>query len=146
MQTGRLKGACHCGNLRLDVTLAADPATLVPRACDCGFCTLHGALWVSDPEGHLRVHVGERTALLRYRQGSRQADMNCCGCCGVLVFASVATEGGLYAVVNGRTLEDLSALAAPVTVSPRMLGAGEKLDRWRQIWFAGVEVRHGPHT
>ena len=38
-----LSGACHCGALRLQLTLPGDPADYAPRACDCDFCRKHGA-------------------------------------------------------------------------------------------------------
>ncbi len=54
-----LSGACHCGALRLQLTLPGDPADYAPRACDCDFCRKHGAAFVSHPTGALRIEAGQ---------------------------------------------------------------------------------------
>lgn len=39
----RADGGCHCGNIKVDVELAAAPETYHPRVCDCDFFRKHGA-------------------------------------------------------------------------------------------------------
>lgn len=45
-----------------------------PRACDCDFCRKHGAAYISDPQGAVRIQVKDAQQLGRYRQGSGIAE------------------------------------------------------------------------
>ena len=45
------------------------PEAYNPRACDCDFCSKHGAAYVSDPKGALRIRLKEEGQTSRYRQG-----------------------------------------------------------------------------
>lgn len=105
----------------------------IPRACDCSFCRKHGASWVSDPEGSLRIEAHAADDLRRYRQGSETADMLFCAHCGVLMAVVFAHADGLFGALNAGCLDD-AALAAPVVVSPQRLSAAEKSERWRRLW------------
>ena len=73
-----LEGGCHCGNLQLSLQGDIVPAATAPRACDCSFCTAHGAAWISDAQGELVVRVRDADALARYRQGSGSAEFLLC--------------------------------------------------------------------
>lgn len=135
-----LKGGCHCGKVRVELTTSIRPADFRPRACDCSFCAKHGAAYVSDPDGRLRVTGSEMLA--EYRQGSGTARMLLCRACGVLV-AAVFEEGGRrYGTVNSKCLEGV-AFGAPQTVSPQTLGAGDKKARWARLWTPDVEIAAG---
>jgi hypothetical protein len=37
-------------------------------------------------------------------------------------------------------LDRVAELGDPITVSPRTLGADEKIDRWLQVWVPDVEL------
>ncbi len=131
--TTTLTGSCHCGRVgaKLDITCAASECS--PRACDCSFCRKHGAAWVSDPLGTLRVEARERDDLRTYRQGSDTADMLLCAQCGVLVAVVFAHRDGLFGAINAGCLDGV-ALGAAVVVSPQRLSAAEKIERWRTLW------------
>ncbi len=47
----RYEGSCHCGAIRLRLTLSWPPGEAPVRACDCSFCRAHGARTVTDPSG-----------------------------------------------------------------------------------------------
>jgi hypothetical protein len=134
----RISGRCHCGNITLQVALTDSPQTYRPRACDCEFCRMHGAAYISDPDGSLVFSVTEPRLTTRYRQGSGEADMLLCGRCGVLVGALYAGAGHQYGVVNARVLEE-TALGLPETVSPKALPANAKVERWQRLWFRDVQ-------
>jgi len=57
---GVLKGGCHCGKVRVELTTSIRPGDFRPRACDCSFCTKHGAAYVSDPAGRCASPVRAR--------------------------------------------------------------------------------------
>ncbi|MBV8465994.1 MAG: hypothetical protein JO218_08620 [Burkholderiales bacterium] len=141
MQT--LTGACHCGNLRFELDLTQAPTAYRPRLCDCDFCRKHGAGYLADPGGALRIAVKDEGQLRRYRQGADIADCLVCGNCGVLVAITYEDSGTLYGVVNVRALEGDVAMGEGQPVSPKTLSADDKVTRWKKLWFQRVAVRAG---
>jgi hypothetical protein len=135
-----MRGGCHCGNIVLELTLTRSSHSYQPRACDCSFCRKHGAAYVSDPQGALRIGVREAGETRRYRQGSGQAELLLCRSCGVLVGALLNHAGRLYAAVNARVLDAAEGFGAEQSVSPRLLSGDEKVKRWQAIWFSNVSI------
>ncbi len=135
----RLDGGCHCGNITVSLELTRAPDTFAPRACDCEFCRKHGAAWLSDPQGSMRIHVRRERDAGWYAQGAGIAEMLLCRNCGVLVSA-LWREQRLYGVANASALDARDVFAAAQSVSPKGLSAEAKTSRWRSIWFANVTV------
>ena len=128
------EGGCHCGSLRWKFATATAIADLLPRACDCDYCTRHRAAWVSDPAARLWIHAGAAT-LGRYRQGSGQAEFLLCRDCGVLVAVTArGDDGRLLGAVNRNAFDQREAFVAGTVVSPQRLAAQAKLERWSQLW------------
>lgn len=132
-------GGCHCGALRIAFTLQQAAADTSPRACDCDFCRKHGAAWVSDPAGRLRVRAREG-ALQTYRQGSETAQFCLCAHCGVLVIVRFTHEGRVFGAVNATCLDDGEAFAPAQAASPQRLDPAAKALRWRTLWIPDVEL------
>lgn len=135
-----LTGGCHCGNLHIEMTLSRDARDYLPRACDCDFCRMHGAAYVSDPEGSLSVRVRSAGDRGSYRQGSGQADLIYCRQCGVLMGAFYEDSGRLYATINAKVIDGPNPFGAEQTASPKTLSGEQKAARWRDIWFRSVRV------
>lgn len=133
----QLKGSCHCGNVRLEIALSRAPASYQPRACDCDFCRKHGAAYISDPAGALRIETRDDGKLVRYRQGSGTAECLLCSSCGVLVGAVYRDDTRTFATVNTRVVEG-ATFGNELTVSPKKLGVDEKISRWKELWFPKV--------
>jgi len=136
--TAPMHGGCHCGRIALDMTLSKPGSQVTPRACDCSFCRKHGAAWVSDAEGALRVRF--RGEPVVYRQGSAQAEFIACAHCAVLVMVRHEHEGHMHAAVNVRALEDAGSFAAQQPASPQKLSTDEKRERWTTLWFRDVRI------
>ena len=134
------RGGCHCGQLRVDFSSALDPASMIPRACDCTFCEKHGAAYVSDPAGRLSIVASGADALRRYRQGSQTAEFLLCDRCGVLVAVIFDDGTRVYGAVNVRSLERPTDFGTAVPASPQSLAPGEKVARWSQLWIPDVEL------
>jgi hypothetical protein len=134
-----LRGGCHCGNLSMDIQLSREPGTYRPRACDCDFCRQHGASYVSDAEGSLRIRIKDEQAVSTYRQGSRQAEFLVCKHCGVLISVLYRHAANIYAAVNANAVDTSITFGSNQQVSPKTLLAEEKGHRWRELWFARVE-------
>jgi hypothetical protein len=133
-------GACHCGNILLDLQLANEPATYHPRACDCAFCRKHSAAYISDARGSLRVRINDPGQSGTYRQGNELAEMLLCTRCGVLMGALYRADGHTYATVNVRVIEGAESFGVEKPVSPQKLSGDEKISRWKDLWFSSVEL------
>ena len=140
MQSTEALGRCHCGNIKLHLRFAGPLQDIRPRTCDCSFCRLHCASYVSDPRGSLRIEVAREPDLGRYKQGSELADMLICRRCGVFVGAEFQYEDCAYATINVRVLDGSLQFAAAQIVSPQKLSPAEKVARWQQLWFARVNI------
>ena len=58
----RIHSSCHCGNIRVAFDWP-DPGPTIPvRACGCGLCTKHRAVWTSHPGGRFRLRDRRRLA------------------------------------------------------------------------------------
>lgn len=134
-----LRGSCHCGELRVELSTRLDPATLIPRACDCSFCLKHGAAYVSDPAGRLELMV-HPDGLRRYRQGSGTAEFLMCDRCGVLVAVTFMQAARIYGAVNARCLDGNMRLGDSATASPQALNPEEKAARWMKLWVPDVRL------
>lgn len=108
------EGSCHCGGVTVAFETAVPPGDTPVRACQCSFCRKHDTRTVSDPEGQARFTERSAGALQRYRFGLGTADYIVCGRCGVYLGAAMTEdEGGGYAIVNSRALDNSSAFAGP---------------------------------
>ena len=134
-----LSGGCHCGNLSIDLELSSDPGTYRPRVCDCDFCRRHGAAYLSDAEGSLRIRMKDEQVLSTYRQGSGQAEFLLCKRCGVMIGVLYRNAGRVYAAVNTNAIDASVVFGSEQGVSPKTLSAEEKAGRWRELWFSRVE-------
>ena len=133
-----LRGSCHCGRLGLEFRSSQDPATILPRSCDCSFCRKHGAAYISDPAGSLSVSYSEPDALREYLQGSNTARFLLCRHCGVVVAVVFKHDSGIYGAVNAGCLNGPTGLGKPVSASPQTLGPEEKVARWLKLWIPDV--------
>ena len=136
----RLGGGCHCGNIRVALELTRSAGSYNPRACDCDFCRKHRAAWVSDPQGSLLIEIRDERDCARYAQGSGQAQLLLCRRCGVLIAPLYRDGGRLHAAVNANAV-DGAVFGAPQAVSPKALAAGDKVARWKDLWFSNVTIR-----
>src|SRR6202020_1472969 len=109
----RLDGGCHCGNLRLRVTMSTPPADTPIRSCACSFCRSHGTRTLSDPAGQAEILASDGSIVQRYRFGSRTADYLLCRSCGVYLGAMCETPSGPRAVINTLCLTGRDAFTQP---------------------------------
>ena len=139
-QSTTLHGGCHCSKVQVEFTTSLDLGGTNPRACDCSFCQKHGAAYISDPSGTLRIIAAEPGALHSYRQGSELARFQLCGQCGVLVAVIFEHNGNTYGAVNVGCLDERSLLGVSVPASPQQLSPQEKISRWLQVWVPRVQL------
>jgi hypothetical protein len=105
---------CHCGALSAHYRTSLPTASWPMRACQCAFCTAHGALSTSDPSGSLTFRASEPERLQRYQFGTRSADFLICRVCGVYLGVVMSYESQRWGILNVRTIQALpSDLPAP---------------------------------
>jgi hypothetical protein len=99
----RYEGSCHCGAIRATLHASRPASELQVRACQCSFCTRHGAKTVSDPAGRCRFEI-DGAALSWYQFETRTGMSLICNRCGM--YAGVMIEDGdnVWSVLNVRGL------------------------------------------
>jgi len=129
-------GSCHCGGVTVEFETPTDPATLDLRTCQCGFCSRHGAISVSDPKGRIRYAETRPGAMLRYRFGMKSADYILCRDCGVYLGAVMTDDGkDVFATTNLRAYADrdrFTKMPRPIVYEAESLDA--RRARRRQRW------------
>jgi hypothetical protein len=134
------QGSCHCGAIGFSFRTSQPPCQWAVRACQCSFCRAHGARTVTDAKGLVTFHVGDASALTRYRFGTRASDFLICGNCGVYIAALHTSGKGQFATVNVNTFDALPDVPEAVPV----LYDGESLEqrqsRREQRWTPVAEA------
>lgn len=134
------RGSCHCGAIRAELSFTRPAEAIEVRSCQCGFCTRHGSLTVSDPMGRAvfeidAAHVG------RYTFGTATAKSVVCGRCGVYAGALLVDGENVWSIANARGLA-IAAFASRVGM--QMIYEAETADqrvaRRKQKWTP-TEIR-----
>ena len=133
-------GSCHCGSVGIVLLTSRNAADLHPRACDCSFCVKHGASYISDPQGSLRIKAQRRDVIGEYRQGSGNARFLICRACGVLIAVVFHSAAGCHGTMNSRCIEGTITLGKPEAISPGQLDSEGKKERWVRLWAPVVEL------
>jgi hypothetical protein len=102
-----IHGSCHCRNISLALRWEPDPLEIPARACGCSFCSKHGGVWTSNPNGALSVRVGDPALASKYEFGTRTAFFHICTRCGVVPLVTSQIDNRLYAVVSVNALEGI---------------------------------------
>ena len=133
-----MRGGCPCGNVQF-LWRNVD-FSLVPRACNCDYCSGRGAAWLSKSRTALEVSV-RNTRLQRFaEQGSMQARFHECTHCDTVVWVGTRIDGEIYGAVNLACLRDSERFIPPRPVVLTELTAEEKLSRWQQNWCCPVTI------
>ncbi len=133
-------GKCHCGNLSFSLRWEPDPTHIPARVCGCAFCTKHGGVWTSHPDGLLKIAIREPALLSKYQFGTRTAEFHVCSHCGVVPIVTSLIGGRLYAVVSVHALEGVDPrLIRPSAADFDGEAHGDRLSRRARNWIANVE-------
>jgi hypothetical protein len=100
-------GSCHCGNIRFQLKGFSSPAEIPARACDCSFCTKHGAVWTSCPTGELAITIQNPDFHSRYAFATETSVFHICSRCGAVPVVTCEVDANIYAVVNVNTMEGI---------------------------------------
>lgn len=93
-------GACGCGRVEVHFVTALAPEQLQPRtdAATCRFCAAHDGVWISDPQGALRVRAADVTRVRTFAAG--EVRFHFCEECDELVYATFSAGGREVGVVR----------------------------------------------
>ena len=106
------EAACHCGAVRLRVTLVDGLHTA--RRCDCSFCSMRGAVTVTATGNGIEVVTGE-DALTLYRFNTNTAQHYFCRHCGIYTHHRRRSDPNEYGV-NIACIEGVSPFDLPLVV------------------------------
>jgi hypothetical protein len=139
-----IHGKCHCGNISFSLVWEPDPAEIPARACTCSFCTKHGGVWTSNPNGVLKVLVGDSSLVSKYEFGTRTAEFHTCARCGIVPVVLSRIDGHVYAVVNVSAFEGVDqSLLRRASANFDGEGQESRLARRKRNWIAHVEYVEG---
>lgn len=134
-----IHGKCHCGNMSFSLTWEPDPVEIPARACTCSFCTKHGGVWTSNPNGALEVRVKEPSQVSKYAFGTRTALFQICTRCGAVPVVTSEIDGRVYAVVSVNAFEGVDpSLLRRASTSFDGEEKESRLTRRKRNWIADV--------
>jgi len=97
------RGSCHCGAIKATLAASKPARDLQVRACQCSFCTRHGAMSVTDPEGRATLEIA-RPQLQRYQFATNSGTTLLCATCGTYVGMILEDGDTIWSVINVRGL------------------------------------------
>lgn len=113
-----VRGSCHCGATRFEVTDAPTEAT----RCTCSICSKRGALWAYYTPAQFKLTTPVEN-VATYQWQSRMVKLHFCGTCGCTTFnespdfsTGEADFDNPKIAINIRILDDFDVDAVPVTV------------------------------
>lgn len=107
-----LKGSCHCGTVRFEVSTPLAPAI----RCNCSLCRRKGALMSPFLEKDNLQIVGGADALTVYQFNTRVAKHYFCKHCGIYTFHQTRKDPNLWRVNIG-CLEEIDGFALASSVN-----------------------------
>ncbi|XOV77571.1 MAG: aldehyde-activating protein [Aestuariibacter sp.] len=123
---------CSCGEVTVQISLPNPIEAYEPRQCDCDFCMARGLAYLSDPNGLLTI-TSEKP-LKALKQGSNQASFLQCLGCDQVVAVTCQYETELRGAASSRLFAKHYQLATSSPVSPKLLSAVDKRERWLTLW------------
>lgn len=137
-----IRGKCHCGNIAFSLTWDPEPAEIPARACGCTFCTKHGGVWTSNPEGALEITTKDPSLVSRYAFGTKTATFHICARCGIVPVVTSEIDGRVYAVVSVNAFEGIDpSRLRRASADFEGEGTDTRLARRKRNWIANVSFR-----
>ena len=127
-----IMGGCSCRNI--EIAWQTIDRSLVPRACQCSFCTKNNARYVSKSGTRVNVSVRKPALHQQTKLGSEQALFHSCTHCGDLVLVTAQLDDTRYGAVNAAALRSPEPFAKPIEVDYSGDTAETKVQRWRDNW------------
>lgn len=137
----QIHGSCHCRNIAFTLDWEPDPERIPARACDCSFCTRHGATWTASPDAELELRIASPALVSEYAFGTGTAVFHICARCGCVPVVTSRIDQRLYAVVNVTCFTDFDpARLNRSAVSLEGEDEAARLARRQRNWIAQVHL------
>ena len=133
-----IRGNCSCNNISL--SWQNFDLSLVPRKCDCDYCRVRDAAYVSKSGTAVELTIRKADMYNVTRHGSKQADFHECTFCRDVVMVTAAIQGNLYGALNVNCLHGRERFVEPVVVDFSGQAPHEKLERWMANWCQPVRI------
>ncbi len=117
----------------MTLSLPSELSNYSPRACDCDFCMERNISYISHPEGSLTIQSKDK--LLPLQQGQKQASFLSCIHCNDVVAVVRKFSNLNKGAINATLLKDFHQMKEPQIISPKLLPAKEKVERWNSLWL-----------
>lgn len=137
-----LKGACHCGNIALELSTPNAPEALWLRKCPCSFCHKQGNINVADPEGLLTIKIDSKEDTFIYQMGHKTSDRLFCKICGVYIGGLMVHEGQSLCVLNSNTLDSDYTFNPPTEINVSAQTREERIQGRMSRWMPFDIVYH----
>ena len=139
-----MRGSCECNNIEVKWQIV--DLSLVPRACQCDYCAMKSAAYVTKAGTRFEVTIHNRVLHKMVQHGSGSAIFHECGHCGQIIFITAQIDGELYGALNANYLDNKMGFPAPIEINFSDQSAEQKRDRWRQTWCHPVVIKTSGHT
>lgn len=126
-------GACKCGKVKISVFTNESAENLHPRICDCDYCKKYPSSVVSHPTMHIDIK-GCLDDLKIDKNGDGLAGFYRCPECNSLIVVGANIDGIIRGAVNANLLACDAAFGDSIHISPKLLEAHEKIERWGRLW------------
>lgn len=126
-------GSCRCGAVRVNVEAEESMRHIHPRICDCDYCVRNPSSVISHPSMVIEL-MGGLSELKIEKNGDGVANFYRCPACNAFILVACIISGMVRGAVNADILECGDSFGECVKVSPKLLSAHEKLERWRSLW------------
>jgi hypothetical protein len=128
--------SCSCASIQVELSLPNPIESYQPRECDCEFCEAHGLAYISDKLGTLTIKSSASINILK--QGSKQASFVQCSHCEQVVAVTYRAKQVIKGAVSVALFAKDYALGQYQSVSPKVLSANDKRERWSTLWLTVV--------
>lgn len=133
-----MRGSCSCQNI--SVEWKTIDFGVVPRQCQCEYCTAKHASYISKSGTSFKLRVKNESLHVVVRHGSGSADFHECKNCGDVVCVTAEIDGEIYGALNSQCMENKLGFTSAVEFDASGQSASEKLERWRQNWCHPVLI------
>lgn len=127
------EGSCKCKQWRISVSVNTELGAFNPRVCDCDYCKANPWAIISARDMMIDLQ-GDRCNIREDKNGNQLATFYHCSRCNDLLAVGCAIEGESRGAVNALLLDQRESLGSAVQIQPRLLSAGEKIQRWNELW------------
>ncbi len=133
-----ITGGCDCTNIK--ITWHISDHSLIPRACQCGYCASKSAAYVTQSGTKFDVLIRGEKFHKQVQHGSNNAVFHECSSCDQVIFVTAEINGELYGALNANHLNNKQGFSTSVEVDFSSQTAVQKRERWRQNWCQPVLI------